>query len=47
MLVINILKIKTKCGIDKYNKLKQNKSILGKIRLFWFKIFAIIRDFDK
>ena len=41
------LKIKTTCGIDKYNKLKMNKTFIGKLRLYWFNFFAIIRDLNK
>ncbi len=41
------LKIKTACGIEKYNELKLNKSFYGKLRLCWFKFFAIIRDLNK
>ena len=40
-------KIKTSCGIEKYNKLKTNKTFIGKLRLYWFKFFAIIRDLNK
>ncbi len=41
------LRIKTSCGIDKYNKLKMNNTILGKIRFYWFYFFAILRDLNK
>ena len=41
------LKIKTACGIDKYNKLKISKTFIGKLRLYWFNFFAIIRDLNK
>ncbi len=40
-------RIKTTCGIEKYNRLKKNKSFLGKLRLYWFNFFAILRDFNK
>ena len=40
-------KIKTSCGIEKYEKLKMNKSFLGKLRFYWFNFFAILRDFYK
>ena len=40
-------KIKTACGIEKYNKLKTNKTFTGKLRLYWFNFFAIIRDLNK
>ena len=41
------LKIKTTCGIEKYNKLKMNNTWMGKLRLYWFNFFAIIRDLNK
>ena len=37
--------IKTKCGIEKYYKLRKNQSLYGKIRLKWFIFFAVVRDF--
>ena len=40
-------KIKTECGIKKFNDLKKNKSLFGKLRLTWFKFFAVIRDMNK
>ena len=40
-------KIKTSCGIEKYNKLKMNKTVLGKLRFYWFNFFAILRDLNK
>ena len=47
VLFMNKLKIKTTCGIEKYNKLKVNKTLIGKLRLYWFNFFAIIRDLNK
>ena len=41
------LRIKTACGIEKYNKLKMNKTFLGTLRFHWFNFFAIIRDLNK
>ena len=41
------LRIKTTCGIQKYHKLKKNKTIFGKLRFYWFNFFAILRDFNK
>ena len=41
------LRIKTSCGIEKYNKLKMNKTIFGKLRFYWFNFFGILRDFNK
>ena len=46
-IIMNKFRIKTSCGIDKYNKLKKNKSFLGKLRFYWFNFFAVIRDFNK
>ena len=40
-------RIKTSCGIEKYNKLKMNKTVLGKLRFYWFNVFAILRDLNK
>ena len=40
-------RIKTSCGIEKYNRLKMNNTIYGKIRFYWFNIFAILRDLNK
>ena len=40
-------RIKTTCGLEKYDKLKTNKTFIGKFRLYWFKFFAIIRDLNK
>ena len=40
-------RIKTSCGIEKYNKLKMNQTVLGKLRFYWFSFFAILRDFNK
>lgn len=36
--------IKTECGLNKYEDLKSSKSILGKIRFYWFVLIASIRD---
>ncbi len=38
--------IKTPCGQAKYIELQSNKSLLGKLRLFWFVIIASIRDWN-
>ncbi len=40
-------KIKTNCGIEKYNLLQKNKTIFGKIRFYWFIFFAVLRDLKK
>ena len=39
-----MLKIKTKCGIDKYKSLKVRKGFFNKIRFYWFIFFAGLRD---
>ena len=44
---VNKLGIKTSCGIEKYNKLKMNKTFFGKLRFYWFNFFAILRDLNK
>ena len=38
--------IKSACGQAKYEKLSLNKTLFGRIRLYWFIIFATIRDFN-
>ena len=38
--------IKTPCGQSKYIELKSNKSLLGKLRLFWFIVIASIKDWN-
>ena len=40
-------RIKTKCGLKKYDQLKTNKSLFGTLRLYWFILFASIRDLGK
>ena len=47
VLFMNKFRIKTACGIDKYNKLKSNNTFIGKLRLYWFNFFAVIRDLNK
>ena len=42
-----MLKIKTKCGLNKYHNLKVRKGLFNKLRFYWFTFFAIIRDFFK
>ena len=43
--VMKKLRIKTSCGIQKYNKLKTNKTVLGKFR-FYFNTSQRKVDFD-
>ncbi len=38
--------IKTECGRAKYNQLIDRKGIAGKVRLFWFILIAIIKDWN-
>jgi len=44
---MNEFKIKTECGLKKYNELKAKKNIFNKIRFYWFTFFAVIRDYNK
>ena len=44
---MNKFRIKTTCGIAKYNELKINKTLLGKFRFYWFNFFARVRDLFK
>ena len=46
-ILMKKLGIKTSCGIEKYNKLKTNKTFFGKLRFYWFNFFAILRDLNK
>ena len=39
--------IKTECGINKYEKLRKNRSFYGKIRFWIFIVFATLNDFNK
>ena len=36
--------IKTECGLNKYEELKNHKNFIGKIRFYWFVTIASIRD---
>ena len=38
--------IKSPCGQAKYEKLTLNKTFFGRTRLYWFIIFATMRDFN-
>jgi len=38
--------IKTPCGQAKYIELEANKTLLGRLRLFWFILIASIRDLN-
>ena len=39
-----MLKVKTKCGIEKKKQLESNKGFFSKIRLYWFLLIGGIRD---
>ena len=39
--------IKTICGLEKYEKLSKRKGFFNKVRLWWFVLFASIRDLGK
>ena len=36
--------ITTECGIDKFNKLRNQKGFFKKIRFYWFVTIASLRD---
>ena len=38
--------IKSPCGQTKYEKLSLNKTFVGRIRLYWFILFATLRDIN-
>ena len=38
--------IKTPCGRSKYTELTSRIGFLAKVRLYWFIIFAIIKDWN-
>ncbi len=38
--------IKTECGRLKYERLSKNKSFIGKLRLYWFIVFASLADLN-
>ena len=38
--------IKTECGRAKYENLILNKTLFGKIRLYWFIFFATLKDIN-
>ena len=38
--------IKTECGRAKYEMLASKKGILNRIRLYWFIVFATIKDWN-
>ena len=42
-----MLKIKTKCGIEKYKILKKKKGFFSKFRLQWFLLIGGVRDVFK
>ena len=42
-----MLKIKTSCGIKKYNRLKKKKGFFNVLRLYWFLVMGGLRDVFK
>ena len=38
--------IKTECGRAKYEILASKKGIFNRIRLYWFILFAVIKDWN-
>ena len=38
--------IKTECGQAKYESLSLNKTLYGRVRLYWFIFFAVINDIN-
>ena len=42
--VKKMLKIKTKCGLEKKKKLEKNRGFFPKIRLYWFLLAGGLRD---
>ena len=38
--------IKTSCGRAKYAELQSKRGIIAQIRLLWFILWAVIRDFN-
>jgi len=47
IIAMNSKFIKTKCGLDKYNRLSKNHTFWGKLRLSFFVLIASIRDLNK
>ena len=43
----HFMRIKTSCGIDKYNQLRMKKGTLAPLRLYWFLVFGSLRDMFK
>ena len=42
-----MLRIKTKCGIEKRRILENKKGLFAKVRLYWFLLVGGLRDFFK
>jgi hypothetical protein len=42
-----LMRIKTACGIEKYNHLRTKKGALARLRLYWFLVFGSLRDVFK
>ena len=43
----HFMRIKTACGIEKYNHLRTKKGALARLRLYWFLVFGSLRDVFK
>jgi|TARA_B100001123_G_C15031061_1_gene915445 hypothetical protein len=41
------MKIKTVCGIEKYNQLRVRTGFWARLRLYWFLVFGSLRDMFK
>jgi|TARA_B100000131_G_scaffold315153_1_gene353123 hypothetical protein len=42
-----MLKIKSKCGLEKKKKLEKKRGLFRKIRLYWFLLIGGLRDILK
>jgi len=40
-------KIKTVCGLEKYEELSKRKGFLNQLRYYWFVLIASLRDIGK
>ena len=46
-LVDKMLKIKTKCGLEKKSNLEKKRGFFARIRLYWFLLIGGLRDYFK
>jgi len=42
-----MLKIKTKCGLEKKSNLEKKRGFFARIRLYWFLLIGGLRDYLK